>query len=106
MKEKIEELKTLGIEELEKRAEEAHIHIRALDFDESDEGVRAREELIRAQNLLNEARAELLKDEDLPEPVVVGMKPAFLRPKIQKPKRGESNGTSVLPISLEQILSK
>lgn len=77
----IDDLKALGIEELERRAEEAHTHIRALDFDTSQRGIEAREELIRAQNLLNQARAELLEEEDLPPPVVVGMKSAYMKPE-------------------------
>jgi hypothetical protein len=85
----IDDLKTLGIEELERRAKEADEHIRALNFDESEEGIRAREELIEAQTLLNEARAELLKDEDLPEEVVVGMEVAYVAPRFARP--GESS---------------
>lgn len=79
----IEDLKALGVEELERRAKEAHTHIRALDYDESPEGIEARNELIRMQNLLNEARSALLEDEDLPEPVVVGMKSAFMKPRFE-----------------------
>jgi hypothetical protein len=85
----IEDLKSLGIEELERRAEEADEHIRALNFDESLEGIRAREELIEAQSLLNQARAELLKDEDLPEEVIVGMEVAYVAPRFARPGSAE-----------------
>jgi hypothetical protein len=93
----IDDLKTLGIEELERRAKEADEHIRALNFDESEEGIRAREELIEAQNLLNQARAELLKDEELPEEVVVGMEVAYVAPRFARP------GASLKP---EQIFAQ
>jgi hypothetical protein len=85
----LDDLKSLGIEELERRAEEADEHIRALNFDESLEGIRAREELIEAQSLLNQARAELLKDEDLPEEVIVGMEVAYVAPRFARPGSAE-----------------
>jgi hypothetical protein len=78
----MDDLKALGIEELEKRAAEADRHIHALNHDETEEGIRARQELVRVQNLLNMARSELLKDKDLPSEVVVGMKPAYMRPRM------------------------
>jgi hypothetical protein len=80
-------LKRLGVKELERRAAEADKHIRALNHDTSDEGIRARSKLVEAQRLLNMARAELLKDEDLPSPVVVGMKPAYMRPRMVSPNK-------------------
>lgn len=81
----LDDLKTLGVAELEARAAEAGRHIRSLDFDESGEGIRARATLVETQALLNMARAELLKDEEMPPEVVVGMKPAYMRPRIVRP---------------------
>lgn len=81
----IDDLKTLGVAELERRAAETHKYIHALDHDASEEGIRARANLVETHNLLNLARSELLKDKDLPPPVVVGMKPAYMRPRLVKP---------------------
>lgn len=83
----LDDLKAFGRVELEARAAEAGKHIRALDFDESEEGIRARAALVETQNLLNMARAELLKDEEMPPEVVVGMKPAYMRPRMLSPGR-------------------
>ena len=77
----IDELKKLGVAELERRVAEADRHIHTFDYDESPEVIEAREELIGEQDLLNQARSALLKDEDLPPPVVVGMKSAYMKPK-------------------------
>lgn len=85
LKIEIDDLKRLGVWELERRAAETGKHIHALNHDASEEGIRARANLVETQALLNMARAELLKDEEMPPGVVVGMKPAYMRPRIVKP---------------------
>jgi hypothetical protein len=87
----IEELKTLGLEQLESGAKVADAKIRALNAQpETEENVQQRDDWIKLQAQYNQARAELLEEQgDLPPDVVVGLKPAYMRPRIAKGRPDE-----------------